>query len=48
MAELRDTGTTQGYWERTGLGMSFSELFDVFDYPKYQKIEDDFVVRSGD
>jgi carboxyphosphoenolpyruvate mutase len=47
MAELRQTGTTQGFWERTGLGMTFDELFDVFDYPRYQQLEDDFVVRDG-
>jgi carboxyvinyl-carboxyphosphonate phosphorylmutase len=46
MAELRQTGTTQGFWERTGLGMTFEELFDVFDYPRYQRLEDDFVVKG--
>jgi len=46
MAELRDTGTTQGFWERTGLGMTFPELFAVFDYPRYQQIEDEFVIRT--
>ena len=48
MAELRETGTTQGFWQRTGLGMGFEELFAVFDYPRYAKIEDEFVVRAGD
>lgn len=27
MAELRETGTTQGFWDRMGLRMSFAELF---------------------
>lgn len=46
MAELKETGTTQGFWERKGLGMTFEELFEVFDYPRYQSIEDRFVVRD--
>jgi carboxyvinyl-carboxyphosphonate phosphorylmutase len=45
MAELQETGTTQGFWERTGLDMSFEELFDVFDYPRFQALEDRYVVR---
>jgi carboxyphosphoenolpyruvate mutase len=46
MAELRDTGTTQGFWERTGLDMSFEELFEVFDYERIQGFEDRYAVRE--
>jgi carboxyvinyl-carboxyphosphonate phosphorylmutase len=45
MSELSDTGTTQGFWERIGLDMTFEELFEVFDYPRIQEIEDRFAVR---
>lgn len=45
MAELRETGTTQGFWQRTGLDMSFEELFEVFDYERIQAFEDRYVVR---
>lgn len=43
MAELRETGTTQGYWERKGLKMTFEELFEVFDYSKISAYEQRFV-----
>jgi carboxyvinyl-carboxyphosphonate phosphorylmutase len=43
MAELRETGTTQGFWDRLGLRMSFSELFEVFDYSKFADMEKRFV-----
>ena len=45
MTELAATGTTQAFWHRIGLDMSFEELFEVFDYPKIQAIEDRFAVR---
>jgi carboxyvinyl-carboxyphosphonate phosphorylmutase len=45
MAELKETGTTQGFWDRMGLHMSFEELFDLFDYPSFQSLEDRYVVR---
>ncbi|TML61398.1 MAG: carboxyvinyl-carboxyphosphonate phosphorylmutase [Actinobacteria bacterium] len=45
MKELRETGTTQGFWDRMGLQMSFEELFDLFDYPQFQSLEDRYVVR---
>jgi carboxyvinyl-carboxyphosphonate phosphorylmutase len=45
MVELRDTGTTQGLWQRIGLDMSFEELFEVFDYERIQALEDRYVVR---
>jgi carboxyvinyl-carboxyphosphonate phosphorylmutase len=45
MGELRDTGTTQGFWQRIGLDMTFEELFEVFDYERIQAFEDRYVVR---
>jgi carboxyvinyl-carboxyphosphonate phosphorylmutase len=45
MAELDETGTTQGFWERIGLDMTFEELFEVFDYPQIQSFEDRYVLR---
>jgi 2-methylisocitrate lyase-like PEP mutase family enzyme len=45
MAEIKETGTTQGFWDRMGLHMTFEELFDLFDYPQFQSLEDRFVVR---
>jgi carboxyvinyl-carboxyphosphonate phosphorylmutase len=45
MVELRETGTTQGFWEPLGLELSFEELFDVFDYPEIQSLEDRYVKR---
>jgi carboxyvinyl-carboxyphosphonate phosphorylmutase len=45
MAELRDTGTTQAFWDRLGMRMTFEELFEVFDYPRIQADEDRYVVR---
>jgi carboxyvinyl-carboxyphosphonate phosphorylmutase len=41
--ELRETGTTQGFWEKLGLRMSFPELFEVFEYSKISKLEQRFV-----
>jgi carboxyvinyl-carboxyphosphonate phosphorylmutase len=45
MRELRETGTTQGFWERMNLKMTFEELFGIFDYPKIQELERRFVRR---
>jgi carboxyvinyl-carboxyphosphonate phosphorylmutase len=45
MDELRETGTTQQFWQRMGLELSFEELFEVFDYPGIQAFEDRYVVR---
>ncbi len=47
MKELRETGTTQGFWERTGFDMSFEELFGLFDYDRIQAFEDRYVVREA-
>jgi carboxyphosphoenolpyruvate mutase len=43
MRELKETGTTQGFWQRTGMKMTFEELFGVFDYPKIQELEERYV-----
>jgi carboxyphosphoenolpyruvate mutase len=45
-AALRDEGTTQVFWDRYGLRMSFDELFEVFDYSKLSELEKRFVVRE--
>ena len=45
-AELRDTGTTQNFWGKLGLGMSFEELFEVFEYSKLSELERRFVVKE--
>jgi carboxyvinyl-carboxyphosphonate phosphorylmutase len=42
-AELRETGTTQGFWDKLGLGMTFEELFEVFEYAKISDLEKRFV-----
>ncbi|WP_033213691.1 carboxyvinyl-carboxyphosphonate phosphorylmutase [Kitasatospora phosalacinea] len=42
-AELRDTGTTQGFWGKYGLGMTFPELFEVFEYGRISELEQRFV-----
>jgi len=38
-AELRDTGTTQGFWDAQGLQMTFAELFEVFGYSAISDLE---------
>ena len=43
MMELRETGTTQGFWERTNLKMSFKELFDILGYQKFREIEERYI-----
>ncbi len=45
MEELRETGTTQQFWQRMGLELTFEELFEVFDYSGIQAFEDRYVVR---
>jgi carboxyvinyl-carboxyphosphonate phosphorylmutase len=47
-AELRDTGTTQNFWDKYGLKMSFAELFEVFEYSKISELEERFVVKDDD
>jgi carboxyvinyl-carboxyphosphonate phosphorylmutase len=47
MRELKETGTTQNFWPRLGLQMTFPQLFDVFDYPRFQEYEERYVV-GGD
>jgi carboxyvinyl-carboxyphosphonate phosphorylmutase len=48
LTELRETGTTQEFWDRTGLRMSFAELFEVFGYAKISELESRFVVKGDD
>lgn len=48
LAALRETGTTQGFWEKHDLRMSFAELFEVFGYSKIAELESRFVVREDD
>ncbi len=47
-AELRDNGTTQEFWDKYGLRMSFAELFEVFDYTRLSELEARFVVRADE
>jgi len=47
-AALRDEGTTQHFWDRHDLRMSFEELFEVFDYSRISELEARFVVRDED
>jgi carboxyvinyl-carboxyphosphonate phosphorylmutase len=47
MRTLRETGTTQGFWERTGLHMTFAELFDILGYGDVLDQERRFVRRMG-
>lgn len=44
---LRDTGTTQGFWDETGLRMTFPELFEVFGYAEISDLEKRFVRDAG-
>jgi carboxyvinyl-carboxyphosphonate phosphorylmutase len=43
MRELKQTGTTQGFWEKEGLSMSFRELFEILGYPKFTDMERRFL-----
>ena len=45
MLELKNTGTTQGFWARTGMKMTFEELFNVLGYPTWQRYEEQFISR---
>ncbi|GAA0936073.1 carboxyvinyl-carboxyphosphonate phosphorylmutase [Nonomuraea longicatena] len=47
-AALRDEGTTQDFWDRNDMRMTFDELFEVFDYSRISELESRFVVRDGD
>lgn len=47
-AELRDTGTTQNFWDAHGLKMTFAELFEVFGYAEISALEERFVVKDDD
>jgi carboxyvinyl-carboxyphosphonate phosphorylmutase len=44
---LRDEGTTQPFWERQDLRMTFEELFEVFGYSHISALEARFVVKDG-
>lgn len=48
LAELRESGTTQKFWEKYELRMSFAELFEVFGYSQLSDMERRFVVRQDD
>lgn len=47
-AALRDEGTTQRFWERNDLRITFDELFEVFDYSRISELEARFVVKDED
>ncbi|MEV0386709.1 carboxyvinyl-carboxyphosphonate phosphorylmutase [Nonomuraea sp. NPDC050643] len=47
-AALRDEGTTQDFWARNDLRMTFDELFEVFDYSRISELEARFVVKDDD
>nr|AGZ93848.1 carboxyphosphonoenolpyruvate mutase [Streptomyces sp. WM6386] len=47
-AELRDAGTTQAFWPRHGMEMTFEELFEVFGYSKISELEERVVVKDDD
>jgi carboxyvinyl-carboxyphosphonate phosphorylmutase len=47
-AELRDTGTTQNFWDAYDLRMTFPELFEVFGYSQLSELEERFVVKDDD
>ncbi|WP_043622589.1 carboxyvinyl-carboxyphosphonate phosphorylmutase [Nonomuraea candida] len=47
-AALRDEGTTQNFWERNDLRMTFHELFEVFDYSRISELEARFVVKDDE
>ncbi|MGC5011113.1 carboxyvinyl-carboxyphosphonate phosphorylmutase [Streptosporangium sp. DT93] len=45
-AALRDEGTTQKFWERNDLRITFDELFEVFGYSHISELEARFVVKD--
>ncbi|MEU4833788.1 carboxyvinyl-carboxyphosphonate phosphorylmutase [Streptosporangium sp. NPDC023615] len=47
-AALRDEGTTQRFWERNDLRITFDELFEVFDYSRISELEARFVIKDED
>jgi len=47
MRTLRETGTTQGFWERSGIGMSFEDLFSVLGYEDFLEQERRFVPKPA-
>jgi carboxyvinyl-carboxyphosphonate phosphorylmutase len=47
MRELRETGTTQNFWSKRGLEMSFQELFDVFGLQEARRMEERYLPSAG-
>lgn len=47
-AELLKTGTTQGFWDKQDMHMTFAELFDVVGYSKFSEMEKRFVLADDD
>jgi carboxyphosphoenolpyruvate mutase len=43
MKELRETGTTQGFWEKKNMKMTFEELFEILGYGKIREYEERFI-----
>jgi carboxyphosphoenolpyruvate mutase len=43
MKELRETGTTQGFWEKKDMRMTFAELFEILGYSKIRDYEERFI-----
>jgi carboxyvinyl-carboxyphosphonate phosphorylmutase len=43
MKELRETGTTQGFWEKKNMKMTFEELFETLGYGKIREYEERFI-----
>ncbi|HKR12803.1 MAG TPA: carboxyvinyl-carboxyphosphonate phosphorylmutase [Pyrinomonadaceae bacterium] len=45
MKELQETGTTQGFWEKKNMKMTFAELFDTLGYGKIREYEEKFIKK---
>src|ERR1051326_3182179 len=45
MRELHERGTTQHFWERHDMRMSFNELFEVFGHSAIREFESRFVLQ---
>jgi carboxyvinyl-carboxyphosphonate phosphorylmutase len=43
--ELKNTGTTEGFWRREGFDMSFEELFELMGYEEQMALQEEFVVK---
>jgi carboxyphosphoenolpyruvate mutase len=43
MKELRETGTTQGFWEKKNMKMTFEEHFEILGYGKIREYEERFI-----